>query len=48
MPFNVNQARMIYAATIKTWQANACYGHPNSCRVEACDGGCICGLGASR
>jgi hypothetical protein len=28
--------------------ANACYGHPNSCRAEACDGGCICGLGAPR
>jgi hypothetical protein len=29
-------------------RANACYGHPNSCCVEACDGVCICGLGAPR
>ena len=29
-------------------RANACYGHPNSCRTKACDGGCICGLGAPR
>jgi hypothetical protein len=30
------------------FQTNACYGHPNSCHAEACDGGCICGLGTPR
>jgi hypothetical protein len=43
MPANPN----IKQFTTGGW-ANACYGHPNSCRAEACDGVCICGLGAPR
>jgi hypothetical protein len=33
---------------LNVYRANACYGHPNSCCAEACDGVCICGLGAPR